>query len=44
MRFLSLMAGLLLAAALPACAQQPLPAAVNTDPAPAARPGRAPDR
>jgi lysophospholipase L1-like esterase len=33
MRFLSLMAGLLLAAALPACAQQPLPAAVNTDPA-----------
>ena len=33
MRFLSLMATLLLAAALPACAQQPLPAAVNTDPA-----------
>lgn len=33
MRFLSLMAGLLLAAALPSCAQQPLPAAVNTDPA-----------
>jgi lysophospholipase L1-like esterase len=33
MRFLSLMACLLLAAALPARAQQPLPAAVNTDPA-----------
>ena len=33
MRFLFLMAALLLAAALPACAQQPLPAAVNTDPA-----------